>query len=386
MNRGIPKSARDALAGQGAGAEHPSADLLNGYVEQSLSAAEKAGVMQHLAACEDCREVVFLASGAAEEPSAATVAEPARAWRGWKWAVPAVAVLALVASILVERRERLAAPQLVATQTANQEADTIPSQSVASQPTPKSNAPASKPASSPALEARLKPPEPTRATVTKGKETSAHNQVAGATAAAAMISSADKQQALAELVNPATPAVPPSPAAVPRNAEATSTAPAVSAGELQTAVSQTAPTAHALGALGGSSFKSLNKAATPLGLTGTSHGALTIRSRWRIAAEGHLERSQTADTWTRVLADQSVRFRSVAVVGNDVWAGGNNGALFHSVDGGEHWTPVVLSADGHPETGAVVSIQFDTISRGSVITESGTTWTTSDGGQSWSKQ
>jgi photosystem II stability/assembly factor-like uncharacterized protein len=75
----------------------------------------------------------------------------------------------------------------------------------------------------------------------------------------------------------------------------------------------------------------------------------------------------------------------VAVVGNDVWAGGNNGALFHSVDGGEHWAQVVLSADGHPETGAVASIHFDTVSQGSVRTETGSTWTTSDRGQSWNK-
>jgi hypothetical protein len=45
----------------------------------------------------------------------------------------------------------------------------------------------------------------------------------------------------------------------------------------------------------------------------------------------------------------------------------------------------VLSADGHPETGAVVSINFDTVSQGSVRTETGSTWTTSDRGQSWNK-
>ena len=110
MNRGIPKSARDALASQTSSQEHLSADLLNGYVEQSLSASEKTAVTLHLAACEDCREVVFLSSAALEEPSAAANAAPARIWRGWRWAVPAAVLLALVSSVLVEHRQATAPP------------------------------------------------------------------------------------------------------------------------------------------------------------------------------------------------------------------------------------------------------------------------------------
>ncbi|MGA2688385.1 MAG: YCF48-related protein, partial [Candidatus Korobacteraceae bacterium] len=170
-----------------------------------------------------------------------------------------------------------------------------------------------------------------------------------------------------------------------RNAVVTSSAATAAAAPLQAAVGQ-APSARAFGAPGQSSLQSMKKAAAPTGISGdASYLSLTIRSHWRITDEGHLERSPAGDNWTQVLADQPIRFRAVAVVGNDVWAGGNNGALFHSVDGGGHWAQAVLSADGHPETGAVVSINFDTVSQGSVRTETGSTWTTSDRGQSWNK-
>src|SRR5580704_11094174 len=67
MNPEISKSARELLAKQPAAEAHPSPDLLNGYVEQSLNAAENAQVLTHLSSCAECREVVFLATGVAEE-------------------------------------------------------------------------------------------------------------------------------------------------------------------------------------------------------------------------------------------------------------------------------------------------------------------------------
>lgn len=111
-----------------------------------------------------------------------------------------------------------------------------------------------------------------------------------------------------------------------------------------------------------------------------------LHAHWRITADGHLERALAGSAWTRVLAEQPVSFRVVAVTGNDVWAGGGDGALFHSADGGEHWNKVVLSAAGQFEHGAVVSIHFDTALQGSVSADSGATWRTADGGQTWSKQ
>jgi Putative zinc-finger len=40
---------------------HPEANLLAAFAEQTLSATEREGVLQHLALCADCREVIALA-------------------------------------------------------------------------------------------------------------------------------------------------------------------------------------------------------------------------------------------------------------------------------------------------------------------------------------
>jgi hypothetical protein len=45
---------------------HPDADLLAAFAEQALSATERDGVLEHLALCGDCREVVALSLPAAD--------------------------------------------------------------------------------------------------------------------------------------------------------------------------------------------------------------------------------------------------------------------------------------------------------------------------------
>jgi hypothetical protein len=110
------------------------------------------------------------------------------------------------------------------------------------------------------------------------------------------------------------------------------------------------------------------------------------RAHWRISADGHLERALPGTAWTRVLADQPIAFRVVATIGSNVWAGGNGGALFHSTDQGETWNKVVLNTKRQAERSAIVSIHFDNAVQGSVTTDSGATWTTSDGGQTWIKR
>jgi len=92
-------------------------------------------------------------------------------------------------------------------------------------------------------------------------------------------------------------------------------------------------------------------------------------------------------------ADQALKrettpptFRAVAASGADVWAGGSAGALFHSLDGGNHWTRVVPATAGTFLTGDIVSLQFPDPQHGKVSTSTAEVWTTSDDGQSWRKQ
>ena len=64
-------------------------------------------------------------------------------------------------------------------------------------------------------------------------------------------------------------------------------------------------------------------------------------------------------------------------------AGGEDGALFHSGDGGQHWKRVPLISGSATETGSIISIQFENSQQGTVLTAGGARWSTSDGAVSW---
>jgi hypothetical protein len=87
---------------------HPDADLLTAFAEQSLAGDERAGVMEHLTRCGDCRDVVAIALPATEieretERERQIVATPisvSTAGMGWlRW--PTLRWGALAAGILV---------------------------------------------------------------------------------------------------------------------------------------------------------------------------------------------------------------------------------------------------------------------------------------------
>ncbi len=112
----------------------------------------------------------------------------------------------------------------------------------------------------------------------------------------------------------------------------------------------------------------------------------STHSQWRVTPDGHLERSTTPGAWTRELTDHPVKFHAVSVAGDDVWAGGSGGALFHSSDDGQDWSREPLGTPPNVETGTIVSIQFGDAQHGVVLTGGGSRWTTSDGGASWTKE
>jgi len=96
---------------------HPDADLLTAFAEHSLADRERDQVLEHLARCADCREVVVLALPATEAAALAGSGSPARI--GWfslpvlRWGV--VAALAVTSVGLLEYRQRLQEKTLVAT-------------------------------------------------------------------------------------------------------------------------------------------------------------------------------------------------------------------------------------------------------------------------------
>jgi photosynthesis system II assembly factor YCF48-like protein/putative zinc finger protein len=90
-----------------ASANHPDADALTAFAEQSLPERERAVVLEHLARCGDCRDIVALALPATEPVETATK-PPARGWLTWpalRWGLVAAGVVA-IASVGIVRYER----------------------------------------------------------------------------------------------------------------------------------------------------------------------------------------------------------------------------------------------------------------------------------------
>jgi hypothetical protein len=139
--------------------------------------------------------------------------------------------------------------------------------------------------------------------------------------------------------------------------------------------------------------------------------------RWIVNSDGGLERSvdrgnswqgvdvnaqNSASSMSSKLAAKAARakdksdtkkeaaatpvFRAVAAMGTEVWAGGSTGALFHSSDGGNHWTRVVPLFAGSTLTGDVVTVEFSDPQHGKITTSTPEVWTTTDAGQTWQKQ
>jgi hypothetical protein len=121
---------RAALSGADAAVRsHPNADILTAFTEQSLPVPERLEVLEHLAFCPECREVVHLALPASEATSpplaAGADAAPVQpipvtaerkwltstrfAWPSLRWAALAAAVV-VAASVLVLRPGKLNQP------------------------------------------------------------------------------------------------------------------------------------------------------------------------------------------------------------------------------------------------------------------------------------
>jgi hypothetical protein len=59
----LPKFVVDHLRNAQPIGEHPDADLLTAFAEQSLGERERTSVLLHLSTCPDCREMTTLVMG-----------------------------------------------------------------------------------------------------------------------------------------------------------------------------------------------------------------------------------------------------------------------------------------------------------------------------------
>jgi Photosynthesis system II assembly factor YCF48 len=108
-------------------------------------------------------------------------------------------------------------------------------------------------------------------------------------------------------------------------------------------------------------------------------------ANWTIAA-GVLQRSlDNGRSWqTAARADHALL--CYATRGNEVWAGGEAGALLHSANGGTTWSAVAVSFGGHPLSSDVTRIDLKNPAEIVLVTGNGETWSSADSGKTWEKK
>lgn len=107
----VPKIVMKRLQDTAGAQAHPDADLLTAFAEQSLVESERVRVMEHLARCSDCRELVALAALPASEATAVTpsVGTSLIAWFRrpvLRWGVALAGILAMASVGIVQYRQR----------------------------------------------------------------------------------------------------------------------------------------------------------------------------------------------------------------------------------------------------------------------------------------
>lgn len=101
----LPKIVKSRLAQQRSAdhAEHPDANLLSAFAEQTLLERERMAVSAHLAQCADCRESLALAGMAPPVAERVTISTKRHWLLEWRWVGAAAAACCVIAVVLQYR-------------------------------------------------------------------------------------------------------------------------------------------------------------------------------------------------------------------------------------------------------------------------------------------
>lgn len=484
----IPNIVRERLRAEVVESEHPEANILSAFAQDALSLRERGLVIDHLARCRECRDVVALALPASEPADVAGKAAHAHwlAWPALRWgfAVAGVAIIASFAALQYRHRQpapvaKLTARSEVQSTSSAAPATTVNSSSsgqIVSNQNSKLEAPTTTPALPKDAERRtnggaflarnLAVPEPgaqaptqahTRGAYALHSNTRNAGAIGGASGFGPKIPAPGQQQQQVRqyvqslggpipATNPQgtianTAPAPKTVTAEPKTVtvEVSGEAPLVEtqAQNLDThaqngntralnldiqaqdlhAASSMPPTGQPSGD-DGSRLSRAKSATAPQPV----HAPVAELPRWNINADGKLQRSlDQGQSWQdidvtaanapvsaasgmalrfsnaassnqvagKALAKKQAPariFRAVVANGMDVWAGGAAGALYHSVDAGDHWTSVVPSDGSSTLAADIVSMDFPDAQHGKITTSYPDTWITEDAGKTWHKR
>jgi hypothetical protein len=431
----VPKIVHDRLRAKAASGPHPDADVLTAFAEQTLLPTERETMVRHLAHCGECREVVAL-SLPAVEAVAQPVASGERvgrassgragggsgtlfAWPNLRWAALAAGVV-VVASVVMLRPgkedkpavavlEKQVASAPATTDTAAKsappggESDELRSRAFVIEPSgPKSvkpdrvaraekltlrrdqqSAPArTEPQSAPAVSGAV-----TDNKLAGARETgqfglkispapATETHPGGVTEQVQVEASAQQAQVSTEAANIAQPAL------QQDTLLARGEAPApVSKAKAAAANEESAKKAQA----GAKETKSVfTYSVSGKALSGQKMLSKDAAARWSLS-QGLLRHSLDGVSWqTALQLDHPLL--SFGALGNDVWAGGQAGTLFHSGDNGTTWTQVRPSTKSESLNADIVAIEVRSAVEVVLSTRNNESWTTADGGKTWEKK
>jgi hypothetical protein len=430
---GLPKIVRDRLGRAPGGAsavDHPDANLLAGYVERSLTSRERSLVLGHLAQCAECREQVSAALSNSEAQMAPQGTGLGHGWLRWpalRWGL-LVASLVIMGTVAIVRQPPAPHIELASrTNVSPPSAAPLPSDVTVGAAPGKAGRPASRPSQDTtllkgksqndelalSLKSELSAALPNRKQAAEAqlKKEAQSYQAAQAEAfrtspnainggSSTQPSNAFLPQAAPVLVAPPERQALGSSLASPQPQVETSRASeedkGKSAGDAVGGRVQAPPPAAASRQLADNFAAaprpqaSLARRASPLAASTTTSNALVSSlptADWTISAAGKVQRSRDGrKSWEELDVDRNVVFRVVFAVGPDVWLGGSKGALYHSTDGGQHWTRVNIATGSTTVADDVIHIEFKDAQHGTVGTAAGDSWTTTDAGQHWQKQ
>jgi len=441
----VPKIVYSRLQASVPERAHPDADLLTAFTEQRLSAPEREGMLEHLALCGDCREVIALALPAPDIVAApvANETEAARARAGApaphrrRFAWPSLPWAALAAGVAVAAAVLLVHPgklnQAMLTSANRQVAATVPPapgpQIASSSAMDQSEALAKRVAKTseaktgdarPKAELRsskefetgqvVKPPLPAASgflLADNKKDSGVADKLSAAPSAGARAVAAPISRGATETVevSGAAAAVAMEPStenalmarneapAIEKAKPALQGVEAVESNERQKTETAVVPGPAKLQARNVMSAAKLASPASP---------PLAHNITWAITG-GVLQRSvDSGQSWQNaVRADHPLL--CYANHDDDVWAGGQAGTLFHSADGGATWVQVQPSVKGRALSSDVTHIDLrsrdvrgnlsgnlrgDVRSPAEIVisTSNNELWSSADGGRTWEKK
>jgi hypothetical protein len=365
---------------------HPDANLLTAFAEQALSATERDDVLQHLALCEDCREVLVLALPATDATETAPIAaqtesdrvtristRPERTWLtmlvrpSMRWAALAAGVV-VAASILLVHPGKL--NQSISS-TVNQQAPTATA-------TPASSSPVASLSSNQIVTNAI---DDTRSSSGPLLSKQQLPKKPAAERAVAPIPRAESGMLLAD--NKSNPGLAANPSAAPLS----------TTGSTETVAVEIAPSFEG-SQMARNDAPAIQKAKPALQETeATEAKTLTHNVTWTITA-GILQRSvDNGQNWQNAFHTDHLLL-CYASHGKDVWTGGQAGIIFHSVDNGITWVQVRPSVKDQKLSSDItrIDIRGDDIRSDVnapikiiVSTSNNQVWTSADEGNTWQR-